>query len=82
MLDFIKKVLKPKPAASPTGKLAKDDVVDVVKLGLLVSLAAGLEFAVQHVGGVDFGVYSPFVVLGLTTALDFVNKLVKTNEEK
>jgi len=78
MFDFLKKVLTPKPAASPVGVVAEKDLVDVAKVSALVALAAGLQYAAQNLANVDFGVYSPFVTLGLTAVIDFVNKLVKS----
>lgn len=80
MLDFIKKVLKPKEGTSPAGKVSGDDVVDVVKVSLLVAVASGLQYAVEHMGNLDFGAYQPFVILGITAVLDFVNKLVKNKK--
>jgi hypothetical protein len=82
MLDFLKKLVTPKKdGTSPIGKVDGNDVVDVIKLSAFVALAAGLSSVLEQSAELDLGVYQPFVVLGLTTALDFVNKLVKSNKE-
>ena len=83
MLDFFKKVLKPKPVESKAGKVDKNDVVDIVKVSLLVAIATGLETAIEHLGASEaIGPYKPFVILGLTAGLDFLNKLMRSKKEE
>jgi hypothetical protein len=82
MLDFLKKlVTSKKDGTSTIGKIDGNDVVDIFKLTAFVALAAGLSSILEESAKLDLGIYQPFVVLGLTTALDFVNKLVKNNKE-
>lgn len=79
MLDFLKNIFTPKKGTSPAGKVDKNDVVDVTKVALLVGIAAALQSAISSLAGVDMGNWGPLVTLGLTAALDFVNKFVKKN---
>ncbi len=68
------------PDTSATGKVDKTDIAKVAKTGVLVGLAAGLSWVVTNVAPDSLGPYQPVVILGLTMALDFVNKLVKQNQ--
>jgi len=82
MLDFLKKVFtRKKDGTSPNLKVDGNDVADVLKLSALVALAAGLSSVLEQTAELDLGMYQPFVVLGITSALDFINKLTKNNKE-
>lgn len=79
-MGVLKEVVKTN-ADAPRGKVSKKDVANVVKVTLLVAAAAALETLVEQLAGLDTGAYKPFIILGLTTVLDFVNKLVQKGEE-
>ena len=83
MLDFIKKIkdvfIKNVPDTSPAGKVDGTDAAKVVKTGALVGIAATLSFLVTSLDPAALGPYQPYVMLGLTVALDLVNKLIKSN---
>lgn len=73
---FVKSV----PDTSTTGKVDKTDLAKVVKTGVLVGVASGVSYFLANIAPDTLGTYQPLVVLGLTMALDFVNKLVKSNQ--
>jgi len=83
MKDFLKKLkdvfVKNVPDTSPSGKVNSTDTAKVAKTGLLVGLAATLSYLITSVSPEALGPYQPYVMLGLTVALDFVNKLIKSN---
>ena len=82
MLDFLKKLVTPKKTGeSPSGKVDSTDMADVLKLSAFVALAAALSSILENVAQLDLGMYQPFLVLGLTSGLDFLNKLIKNNKE-
>ena len=84
MTDFLKKLkevfVKSVPDTSPSGTIDKTDLAKVVKTGFLVGLASAISYGLANFSPDTFGNYQPLVVLGLTAALDFVNKLVKKNQ--
>lgn len=84
MLDFLKKLkdvfVNKVPDSSPTGKVDKTDLAKVTRNALLVALAAGLSYVIKDIDPELLGQYQPFIMLGLTAALDFINKLVKKND--
>lgn len=84
MKDFFSKLknvfVKSVPDTSPSGKVDSTDLAKVAKTGVLVGIASALSYALANFAPDTFGHYQPLVVLGLTAALDFVNKLVKKNQ--
>lgn len=84
MLDFLNKIksvfVRTVPDTSPSGTVDSTDLAKVVKTGLLVGLASAISYGLSNLAPDSLGHYQPLVVLGLTAALDFVNKLVKKNQ--
>jgi hypothetical protein len=84
MLDFLNKIkavfVTNVPDTSPIGKVDSTDLAKVVKTGLLIGVASALSYGLTNLAPDSLGHYQPFVVMGLTVALDFVNKLVKKNQ--
>lgn len=72
---FVKNV----PDTSEKGKVNQTDVAKLTRNGILVGVAAALSYAIANISPDTLGVYQPIIMLGLTVALDFVNKLVKSN---
>ena len=83
MLDLLVKLknvfVKNTPDTSDIGKLNSTDYVKVIKTGLLVGLAGALSYVITNIDPSALGVYQPVIMLALTLALDFLNKLVKRN---
>lgn len=83
MLDFLGKLknvfVKNVPDTSPIGTIDKTDLAKVVKTGVLVGVASAVSYALANIAPDTFGHYQPLVILGLTAALDFLNKMVKSN---
>lgn len=84
MKDFLKRIkdvfIKSVPDTSKTGAVDKTDLAKVVKTGLLVGVASAISYALANMSPDTLGHYQPLVILGLTAALDFLNKLVKKNQ--
>lgn len=83
MTDFFKKLkdvfTKSVPDTSDPKKVDSTDVAKLVKTGALVGVGAALSYVVTNVDPAHLGPYQPIIMLALTLALDFVNKLVKNN---
>lgn len=83
MSDFFKKLkdvfTKSVPDTSAPVKVDGTDVAKLGKTAALVGVAAALSFLVTNIDPALLGPYQPLIVMGLTVALDFVNKLVKNN---
>jgi hypothetical protein len=84
MKDFFKKFkdvfVKSVPDTSPSGTVNKTDLAKVAKTGILVGVASAISYALANIAPDTFGHYQPLVVLGLTAALDLLNKAVKSNK--
>ena len=82
MKNFLKKLkdvfVKSVPDTSEGGKVNQTDIAKVIKTGALVGVASAISYALANIAPDTFGHYQPLVVLGLTAALDFLNKLVKS----
>lgn len=82
-MDFLKKLknvfVTNVPDTSPIGKVDSTDLAKVSKTGVLVGVAATLSYLITTINPVALGPYQPYVMLGLTIGLDFVNKLIKSN---
>lgn len=82
-MDFLKKLknvfITNVPDTSPAGKVDSTDLAKLSKTGVLVGVAATLSYFITNVKPELLGPYQPVVALGLTVALDFVNKLIKSN---
>lgn len=82
-MDFLKKLknvfITNVPDTSPAGKVDSTDLAKVSKTGVLVGVAAALSYFITNANPELLGPYQPVVALGLTVALDFVNKLIKSN---
>jgi len=82
MLDFLKKLVTRKTdGTSPGGKVDGNDMIDVLKLSAMVALAAALTTVLENVANLNLGMYQPFLVLGITSGLEFLNKLIKNNKD-
>jgi hypothetical protein len=85
-MDFLKTVFdvftKNVDNTSPTGKVDKNDLAKITKNALIVGVAAALSAVLANVGPQSFGTYQPLIILGLSAALDFLNKMVKSNQPK
>lgn len=83
MTDFFKKLkdvfTKSVPDTSDPKKIDGTDVAKLVRNGVLVGVGAALSYVVTNVDPTHLGPYQPLIMLALTLALDFVNKLVKNN---
>ncbi len=44
---------------------------------MLVALAAGITYVLQHSGTFDFGSYGPMITAGLTMLLNYLNKVIQ-----
>lgn len=83
MKDFLKKIkdvfTKSVPDTSDPKKVNSTDAAKLVKTGVLVGIGAALSYVVTNINPEHLGPYQPFIMLGLTVALDFINKLTKNN---
>lgn len=83
MADFLKKLkdvfTKSVPDTSDPKKVDSTDMAKLVKTGALVGVGAALSYVVTNIDPSHLGPYQPVIMLALTLALDFVNKLVKNN---
>lgn len=67
---------------SPSFKVNVDDLKRVGKDAALVGVSAALSYVGTHLASVDFGVYGPFLIPALTTAISFGVKWAKDNTSK
>lgn len=85
-MDFLKKITsvftKSVKDTSEVGKVDTTDVAKVLRTSALVGSAAGLTYLMANLAPESLGPYQPFIMLGLTAALDFLNKLVKNNTKE
>ena len=85
MGDFLKKLkevfLGTVPDTSDVGKVNKTDITKIVRNAVLVAIAAGVSYIVKDLDPEHLGQYQPWIILGGTAILDFINKLVKNNSE-
>ena len=83
-MDFFKKLkdvfVKSVPDTSEAGKIDKVDSVKLIKTGVLVGIAAAISSVMTTMAPDTFGPYQAYITLGLTVALDFINKIVKNNK--
>lgn len=83
MADFFKKLkdvfTTSVPDTSGPVKVDGTDMAKLAKTGVLVGVAAALSFLVTNIDPTLLGSYQPLIIMGLTVALDFVNKLIKGN---
>lgn len=69
-------------ADSPAGKLNGADVATLFKNAGLVSLAAGLSFLGENIGGLDLGSTAVVIVPIISILLDSAIKWAKDNTPK
>lgn len=85
MGDFLKKLkevfVTKVPDTSDSGKVDKTDVAKIIRNAVLVAIAAGISYVVKDLDPEHLGQYQPWIILGGTAILDFINKLVKQNSE-
>lgn len=64
---------------SKSGTLDVNDLVKLVRNGLLVALAAGVAYVIEGVDPADLGKYGPLMVALVYPVLDTLKKWVKDN---
>lgn len=81
MFDFLTKIkdvfIKQVPDTSDKGKVDSTDYAKLIRTGVLVGLAGALSHVITNMDPSVLGVYQPVIMMGLTVALDFLNKLIK-----
>ena len=71
---------QPNLKSSGPFEMGKEDVAKTVRTFVLISVAAGLTWAIENAGDFELGVWQGVAVAGLTAALDAVRRYLRDNK--